>query len=471
MPFNAPLFLFLLLPAALITHFSVQDRWRNAVLLAVSILFYAFVEPRFVFVVLLSSLLDVLLGRLIGTSRRAGPRRLCLALGVAGNLAVLVTAKYAGFAMSNLNGLLELFGLSAGSVDFILPVGLSFITFEKISYLVDVYRGICPPARSLRDYLLFVFLFPKLMAGPIIKYHDIAQQLAAPRWSAERRAEGLARFILGLSKKILIADSVGEAADQIFSIPVENLTFVTAWLGALCFSMQIFFDFSGYSDMAIGLARAFGFDIQENFRQPYRSRNFTDFWRRWHISLSSWIRDYLYVPLGGSRRSESRTYLNLVTCFVASGLWHGASWTFVVWGLYHGAFIVIHRIGTKLGWTSWPQPLATAVTFLLIVLGWVLFRSTDLGHGIAMMRAMFDPTTGLSPSPRLLVSRDVYVFLAIALFVSFMPQDPFLRLAALAGMLRPSFAVLKGGSVLLLLVLCAGRAVTATFHPFLYSRF
>jgi alginate O-acetyltransferase complex protein AlgI len=470
MAFNSTIFLFAFLPLILVLHRAAPRAVRNALLLGASIFFYAFAEPVFVFVLAGTCLLDWLLGRAIAAGRRQGLSRLCLAADIAINLGVLFWVKYADFAVANLDQLLAPHGLRLAIASIALPMGVSFVTFEKISYVVDIYRGVSRPAATWRDYFLFIFLFPKLMAGPIVKYHEIADQLAAPGDCAAARAQGLARFVVGLAKKVLIADTMAEAVNATFGAPVDQLGFATAWLGALCFSVQIFFDFAGYSDMAIGLAAVFGFTLRENFNQPYCSRDFTEFWRRWHISLSTWIRDYLYIPLGGSRVSPGRTYLNLLLCFLASGLWHGASWTFVAWGLYHGAFIILDRLSGHAIRERCPAALGAGLTFLLVTLGWVLFRSPSFAHAFGMLEVMFDPAA--RPSPALQpIGSDVYVFLVIGLLLGFLPEDPLRRLADIAGQASTAAIRLKGAGLALLLIVACGRAMATTFNPFLYFRF
>jgi alginate O-acetyltransferase complex protein AlgI len=470
MAFNSVTFLFVFLPFILVLHRTAPAALRNGVLLVASIFFYAFAEPIFVFVIAGTCLSDWLLGRAMVVWPTAAVRRLCLAGSIASNLGVLLWVKYANFAAANLNELLAPHGVSLAVVSATLPIGVSFITFEKISYVVDIYRGVSRPAASWRDYFLFIFLFPKLMAGPIVKYHEIADQLAKPHHSPAARAQGLARFVVGLAKKVLIADTMAESSSAIFGAPLDQLGFTTAWLGAICFSVQIFFDFSGYSDMAIGLAAVFGFQLRENFEQPYRARDFTEFWRRWHISLSTWIRDYLYIPLGGSRISPGRTYANLLLCFLASGLWHGASWTFVVWGLYHGSFIMLDRLSAHVVRLRLPAAFGAGLTFLLVTLGWVLFRSPSFGQAFGMLGVMFDPAARTSPALAPFGS-DVYLFLILGLLLGFMPNDPLRRLADIAGQASAASIRLKGTGLALLLIIACGRAMTATFNPFLYFRF
>ena len=460
MLFNSPLFLFIVLPLVYAAFLLTPRRWRNIALLLGSCGFYAWGEPRFIFVVLLSAGFDWWLGRRI--VHVAGERRgqWLLGLGVASNAAILVYYKYFNFLLENLNGLLAQFGLAPWLfAEVLLPIGVSFIVFEKITYLVDIYRKTGEPSESLFDYLTYVFLFPKLLAGPIVKYHEIAGQLQRHELSWDGIYAGFSRFAVGLAKKVFIADTVSEVADAIFRLPLVELGFGNAWLGLLCFTLQIYFDFSAYSDMAIGLARMFGFELRENFNRPYISQNFTEFWTRWHISLSSWIKEYIYIPLGGSRCSERRRYLNLWLSFLLSGIWHGANWTFVLWGVYHGVFIVLD----KWFWLKWQQRLPrlvnVAVTFFFVMLGWAIFRSADLAQAGAWLQVLLLPAAS-SWSLIYLTANQVF-FVGLGLLLVFWPwpaQRLWQRTLPLAALVA-------------VVVLSLAKVATTTFQPFLYFRF
>jgi alginate O-acetyltransferase complex protein AlgI len=319
----------------------------------------------------------------------------------------------------------------------------------------------------VRDYLLYVFLFPKLLAGPIVKYHDIVGQLGARPRRLDDWAEGVTRFATGLAKKVLLADTVAELADVAFAADGTPVGFRLAWLGALAFSLQIYFDFSGYSDMAIGLARVMGFRLMENFDRPYLSVGFGEFWRRWHISLSTWIRDYLYVPLGGNRVSSLRLYLNLWICFLASGLWHGAAWTFVVWGAYQGFFLTLERLGLGRVLVRLPRVLGVLITFLAVTVGWVLFRAPDLASAAGYLAAMTRPG---APGRFVLVTLDQWCALAVGLAICVLPALPPLATRRAAGPATPALA-LRMAVALPLLLLTAGKVMTVTYNPFLYFRF
>ncbi len=442
--------------------------------------FYGWSEPVFLLIVLGSTILDWLLGKgIVGVPRGRGLRKMLVAGGVISNLGLLISVKYAAFGVQNLNALLSLGGLPPLAVPAVaLPLGISFIVFEKITYLVDLYRGVALPARSLLDYCNYVFLFPKLLAGPIVKYHDIVDQLHTPSHGYEDVRDGLIRFVQGLAKKTLLADTLSPMADGAFSLSAASLDSGTAWLGLICFTLQIYFDFSGYSDMAIGLGRVLGFRLLENFHHPYLATSFTDFWRRWHISLSTWIKEYLYIPLGGNRVSTARSYVNLCICFVLSGLWHGASWNFVIWGCAHGVALVAERAF----WLRWQKVLPTAfnraLTFLLIALTWVWFRCPAVSDALTYFHALGGAraTVGNPIVP----GHDVWTALAVGLSLILWPlcrdwtdalhrgqvdpgvsgaaSPPGTRLAALA-----FAAVLLPASV--------AHMTVGSFHPFLYFRF
>ena len=400
MLFSSPLFLFAFFPAFLAAYFLLPRRFQNTVLLGASLFFYSWAEPRFVFVVLISALFDYLLGRGIhalpsdreSPPQRALRRRGLLTLGIVSNLGLLVYFKYANFFLSSVDAAFRTLHLHPFPLlEIALPVGISFIVFEKITYLVDLYRGTGIPARHLTSYLLYVFFFPKLLAGPIIKYHDIAPQLEKRTVTLDDVVYGMTRFCLGLAKKLLLADALGGVADHIFAMPNHAIGTRNAWLGLICFTLQIFFDFSGYSDMAIGMARVVGFRLMENFNSPYIAANFTEFWRRWHISLSTWIREYLYIPLGGNRISVPRTYLNLWLCFFASGLWHGARWTFVLWGAYQGTFMALDKLFWLNASKRLPHLVNVALCFFFVMLGWVLFRAQRFIAGSGLFRVALSP--------------------------------------------------------------------------------
>src|SRR6266567_2038949 len=341
MVFSSPIFLFLFLPITLGIYYMLRGRARNLWLLGASLVFYGWGEPKFLFVMLASIVSNFLLALWIERSRNTRQARIALTLAVVVNIGLLATFKYANFFVDGLNtaaGVLSLRQLLIPAIA--LPIGISFFTFHALSYVIDVYRGDAPAQRNPFDMALYISLFSQLVAGPIIRYHDIAPQLRERSVTPAMFGRGVERFIVGLGKKVLIANTLAVPADLIFSLPGEQLTTSIAWLGVLCYTLQIYFDFSGYSDMAIGLGLMFGFRFLENFNYPYISQSVTEFWRRWHISLSTWFRDYLYIPLGGNKRGTWITVRNILIIFLVSDFWHGANWTFIVWGFLNALYIM-----------------------------------------------------------------------------------------------------------------------------------
>ncbi len=397
MVFSSVIFLFLFLPVVLTIYFAWPTlRLRNLWLLATSIVFYAWGEISFVPLMVGSTLVNFGLGRWLGRTARSRSRKWLVALSVIFNLGILVFFKYSDFLIQNLNWILKRFDLPTLPMPVItLPLGISFFTFHAISYIMDIYQGKSPPARRPTDVALYIFLFPQLIAGPILRWGTMASQIARRSVTLDGFSEGVRRFLYGLAKKVLIANTLAVPASQVFAMPPEGLSFAIAWIGVLGYTLQIYFDFSGYSDMAIGLGRMFGFEFMENFNYPYVADSVRDFWHRWHISLSTWFRDYLYFPLGGNQRSAARTHVNLLIVFFLCGLWHGANWTFVLWGLYHGFFLGIER--TRFG--RWlrivPRVGRSLYTLVMVIVGWTIFRSDTLAQAGSLLRAM----AGFAASP------------------------------------------------------------------------
>ncbi len=394
MVFSSAIFLFLFLPLTLAGYYLIRPDFRNLFLLLASLFFYAWGETVYVLIMLVSMAMNYVFGLAIDYRKRREngkiPAGLILAAGVSANLLLLLYFKYANFFVENINFLLQNVTIQSLTLAPVhLPIGISFFTFQAMSYLIDIYRAEASVQRNATNCALYIALFPQLIAGPIVRYHDVAKQLLSRTTNIQRFSSGIQRFIFGLAKKVILANPLGEVADQIFALPVADVTSGMAWLGIACYSLQIYFDFSGYSDMAIGLGRMFGFEFLENFNYPYISKSIREFWRRWHISLSSWFRDYLYIPLGGNRGSQLRTYLNLWIVFLLCGFWHGASWNFLIWGALHGGYLVIERLGFgKNLQRLWP-PLQYAYTLLLVIIAWVFFRAETLAQSAGYLKAMF----------------------------------------------------------------------------------
>lgn len=406
-------------------------------------------------------------------------RATLFALAVTLNLTQLIYFKYSNFFVAEVNQLLAAFGVNEFAWSFVaLPIGISFFTFQKISYLADVYSRRVQAARNVFDYLLYVALFPQLIAGPIIRYHDIADQIRSREHSADNLWSGMFRFCLGFGKKVLIADELAKSAEVIFAMDPSNLNASYALLGVLCYTFQIYFDFSGYSDMAIGLGRMMGFRFPENFNMPYISESITEFWRRWHISLSQWMKEYLYIPLGGNRLGTFRTYLNLWIVFLLSGLWHGASWTFLFWGFYHGLFLVLDRVFWLRFSARLPRVLRVASTFCVVMIGWVFFRCETFGQAVAYLGALFSFSTISDGLPaqylaNVMLPRGQLAFV-IACVICAAPLLPSLEVLARklwSNSPKPLRLSLEFVSAVFLFFTSALVIGSGSFSPFLYFRF
>jgi alginate O-acetyltransferase complex protein AlgI len=388
MAFSSNFFLFGFFPLVVTAYFLSPPAFRNHLLLAGSLLFYVFDAGWMVWILIGSILFNHAVARTL--MHLTGRLRYLACIGaVAVNLAVLLHYKYMSFLWGIAAYALGPAGIDLGPPPSLeLPIGISFFTFQALSYIADVYSGTVKPARRFVDFAMYHSLFPQLIAGPIVRYVEIAGAVLHRKHTLDRTAEGICRFCAGLGKKLIIADAMGAVVDPIFQLPLGELTISLAWLGVLCYTLQIYFDFSGYSDMAIGLGKLFGFDFPENFNQPYRSRSITEFWRRWHMTLSRWFRDYVYVPLGGNRRGPWRTYLNLFVVFFLCGLWHGAGYTFIIWGIYHGALLVIERLYRNHFGTLSRGPFFWLLTLLLVMIGWVLFRSPTMSYAAVYLATL-----------------------------------------------------------------------------------
>lgn len=481
MVFSSVIFLFYFLPLFLGAYLLLVP-WRAWVIVVGSFIFYAWGEPLYVPLLLAVILLNWAVGRMLG--RAGAGRHLVLAAGVAANLLFLVFFKYVGFLSVQFDTLLGLAGVAwQPHVAVPLPLGISFFTFQGISYLVDIHRGDVGAQPSLLKFAMYKSMFPQLIAGPIVRYRQIAAEIDNRAVSMVRWRRGIEIFVLGLAQKVLIANTVALPADQVFSLPPDQLTGATAWLGAVCYMAQIFFDFSGYTNMAIGLGHMMGFTLPRNFDRPYQSQSVTEFWRRWHMTLSSWFRDYLYIPLGGNRHGAPRTYANLLAVFLLCGLWHGASWTFAIWGLYHGAFLIAERATRAVtAFRVW-RPVRHAYLLLVVVVGWVLFRSESLSEAGTMLRAMlgFGTAGALAMPPQRYAPGSVVAALVAAALLSAAPPLATWRAAqtraggfaaSRGGLVRTAaFDGVRIAGVLSLFLLAATVLSAGTYNPFIYFRF
>lgn len=479
MVFSSFIFLFIFLPLFLAAYYLTPARHRNYTALAGSCFFYAWGAPKFLFVLGVMCFLNYCLGRAIYGACLASNllrKKTFLTFALVLNIGLLVYFKYSNFMIEELNGVLSLLGI--GKLHWIsvaLPIGISFFTFHMISYLVDVYRGLVTPADRFCDYFLYIIFFPQLIAGPIIRYHDIADQIRCRDFVSSRFVSGMIRFCSGLGKKVLIANVLGEVADKAFGMKTADLPASAAWIGIFCYSFQIYFDFSGYSDMAIGLGRMLGFQFLENFNFPYIARNFSEFWRRWHISLSNFMREYLYVPLGGNRVGRLRLFINLWIVFVISGFWHGASWNFIVWGAYHGFFLSLDRLIPQGLIGRIPRMVAAPVNFVIVMFSWVFFRADNLGHAMEYIGRMFSQTvqTGSIESVMLLNPHSILI-LAAAFTLTFLPalggMEEWLNRSS-ERMEKPSWLLMQCGCSAVIFMLSVSSLAVSGFNPFIYFRF
>ncbi|MGD8722804.1 MAG: MBOAT family O-acyltransferase [Desulfobacterales bacterium] len=447
------------------------QRLRNTILLCFSYLFYLYGAAGFLLILILSTLADYVLGQLI--QRKQGLKRLWLGMSLLLNLGLLAYFKYANFFIIEANRLLaewHQFPIEWQTVA--LPIGISFFTFQKLSYVIDVYRGKCPPLDNIVDFALYIAMFPQLIAGPIVRFSTIRNQLKARCESWDSFYNGIIRICWGLAKKVIIANSCGQITDVVFGLKPELLDTKVAWLGALGYTLQIYFDFSAYSDIAIGLGLLFGFTFPENFNRPYSAVSITDFWRRWHMTLSRWFKDYLYIPLGGNRRGTARTCLNMTLVCLLCGLWHGANWTFLLWGMYHGAFLVIERIsGLRDIAQNQFRGVRRLATLIIVMVGWVLFRSENISQAVEFFTAMFTfndlPIT--YELSRALNYRNI-LFVLAALPVFLLPAD--VSLVQLIANRKDPIPLMAGIiMILLLLPYCAALIIGGASSTFIYYRF
>ncbi len=466
------LFLWLFLPTVYIAYRLLAPPYRNALLLAASLIFYAWGGVSNLFILFVCILINYVGGRVVMRFRGWRlPQRFYLIVTVALNLGILGVYKYWGFVVSQFTG-----EVAATT----LPIGISFFTFQALSYVIDVYRGETDAQRSLPDLALYISLFPQLIAGPIVKYRDVAAQLTQRVITSADTAYGMRRFILGLSKKVILANTFAAVADNIMAVDASQLTMGAAIGGILVYALQIYYDFSGYSDMAIGLGRVFGFTFHENFNYPYTAASMTDFWRRWHISLSSWFKDYVYIPLGGNRKGTRRTYANLIVVFLLTGLWHGAGWNFIVWGGYNGAFLIIERVfgigrtasDSRLNPNPVRRALAHVYTCVVVLVGWVFFRANNLSHALSYIASMMRPITADPIFTAWSVfdrKTTCFVIIGILLCGPLQRLWPTVRTRLRVTDLHIRYAELVG--LPLLLIICIMLLSAGTYNPFIYFRF
>lgn len=476
MLFSSTFFLFLFLPVVLLLYFISINRYKNYILLIASLFFYAWGEPKYLIVMIISIIINFFFGLIVDKQRNNRKKVIfIMVVMVLANLSILVFFKYSNFIVDNINLLL---GTDIEIPLIPLPIGISFFTFQAMSYVIDVYRKNGSIQKNPLNLALYIALFPQLIAGPIVRYKTVAEQIIKRTHSSEKFASGIKRFVIGLAKKMIIANNCGIIADQIFTQSPSEISVGVAWIGIIAYSLQIYFDFSAYSDMAIGLGRMFGFEFLENFNYPYISKSVSEFWRRWHISLGSWFRDYVYIPLGGNRKGELNTYRNLFVVWLATGIWHGASWNFIIWGLYYGFFIMIEkaflgRLLLKLN--SMAQHI---YALAIIIIGWVFFRADNLGTALAYLKTMFcmngrgfwgaEATLYISQNIMLLITA---IIASTPLFKIFSERISMITINNPRGAVY--FIVITTIVVfyLILLMVSVSYMVSNSFNPFIYYRF
>ena len=468
MLFSSIVFLFTFLPAVMLLYYLLPVRFRNVILLLASLVFYAWGEPVYLFLMLLSILFNYFSGLDIARNlqdKRAAKRSLVFNLII--NLAVLGFFKYEGFVLDTLNGILPVH-ISYHALP--LPIGISFYTFQILSYIIDIYRGNVKVQTNLPNFALYVTMFPQLIAGPIVQYADVDEQLASREISRTKFGEGSMYFIRGLAKKVLLANTSGMIFTEVSGLAKDNIAVMTAWLGAFAYMFQIYFDFSGYSDMAIGLGKMFGFEFNMNFNYPYVSKSITEFWRRWHISLSSWFRDYVYIPLGGNRVSKIKHIRNLLIVWFLTGLWHGAAWNFVAWGLYYGVILIIEKYLLSPVLDRLPDVVRHIYSIVLVVIGWVLFFSSSFGQAADYIRVMFGAGAhGFADRESMYLLTSNLILWLILIFGS-TPLVHF-RYEHMLRSKKWNTTIINSVVYAALFIVCIAYLVTETYNPFLYFRF
>lgn len=466
MVFSSLVFLCIFLPIIFLFHcFMPSIRMKNILLIIASLLFYAYGEPIYVFLMIGSTIANYFLGIWISKNHSKGG----IAFAVVLNLVVLGIFKYADMVVATVN---QAFKLQLPMPGISLPIGISFFTFQIMSYIIDVYRGDAEVQKNYWKLLLYISFFPQLIAGPIIKYHDVAEQISNRKISIEKIGRGFRRFIIGLSKKVLISNAVALTVDQIFALDMPQINFMTAWIAAIAYLLQIYYDFSGYSDMAIGLGYMFGFEFMENFQYPYGARTIQEFWRRWHISLSTWFKEYLYIPLGGNREGKLRTCVNKIIVFFCTGLWHGANWTFVVWGLYHGMFLLIEEVVPM---KKLPKFFGHIYTLVVVTCGFVIFRADTIGQGLQMIGKMF---AGVNLSGELInvsvrYCTPLMIFAIIIGLIGSFAWKPSVEQYVLkqAVGVQSRVEIITYILAIVLLIFCMLNLSSGTYNPFIYFRF
>ncbi len=471
MVFSSMTFIWIFLPILLFVYYISKEKYRNIILLFFSLIFYSWGEPKYIVLMLISILVNYIFGRILDKCNKKKNKKIVLIVSIVFNLGLLVYFKYFNFIATNIDNIIGQNVIPNKNI--VLPIGISFYTFQIMSYIIDLYRGDIKVQKNLLNLALYISFFPQLIAGPIVKYKDIDEQLQKRTVTIEKFSNGIKKFVYGLAKKVIFANTLAYIADTIFNSNIELLNMPIAWLGAICYTLQIYFDFSGYSDMAIGLGKMFGFEFMENFNLPYISESITEFWRRWHISLSTWFKEYLYIPLGGNRKGKIRTYINLLIVFLATGIWHGASWNFVVWGLFNGFFLVIERIKLKELLDKNKLKFVNHIYALLVIIfGWVLFRADTLRSALQYMKIMIIPSKQLANFDTSLIinNRNIIMIIVVILFSGIL-QTIFNKLKNKEKVKEVYHRYFEVIVISLLMFISIMMLASNTYNPFIYFRF
>ena len=467
MVFSSLVFLFVFLPIILFLYYISKDTYKNYLLLTASLFFYAWGEPTYVIIMLVSIFFNFIFGKKVDINKGSA-KKTWLLISIVFNISMLGVFKYTGFFIENLN---LIFNLGIKNPGISLPLGISFFTFQAMSYVIDVYRKDAKVQNSFLNLALYISLFPQLVAGPIVRYQTVADQIDYRIHSLDKFTDGVTRFIVGLSKKVILSNSLGMLADTIFNTEVANLTVVSAWIGIVAYSLQIFFDFSGYSDMAIGLGKMFGFEFLENFNYPYISKSAGEFWRRWHISLGSWFRDYVYIPLGGSKKGKVRTYLNLFIVWFLTGFWHGASWTFIAWGLYFGILIALEKAFLDKILNRLFSPIRHLYLILVVMIGWIFFRADKFSYAFNYIKCLFGFNKNILFNNVTISYINDYGFIILISILFSIPIIPNINKLLNRYNKYNVYYIVKSFILMSMFVFTIIKLVNSTYNPFLYFRF
>ncbi|WP_270506074.1 MBOAT family O-acyltransferase [Paraclostridium sordellii] len=468
MVFSSLVFLFVFLPLIIFIYYISKDKYKNYLILTASLFFYAWGEPIYIVIMLLSIAINFIFGKKVCKDNIRSNRKIWLIMSIVFNISMLGIFKYTGFFIENIN---RVFKNNITDPGIALPLGISFFTFQAMSYVIDVYRDDAKVQKNLLHLALYISLFPQLVAGPIVRYQTVADQIENRKHTMQKFENGVSRFIIGLAKKVLLSNSLGMLADSVFNTQISELTVLSAWLGIIAYSLQIFFDFSGYSDMAIGLGNMFGFEFLENFNYPYISKSASEFWRRWHISLGSWFRDYIYIPLGGSKKGKLRNYINLFIVWFLTGFWHGASWTFIAWGLYFGVLIAIEKAFLGKILDKIYPPISHLYLVLVVMIGWIFFRANSFTYAFNYIKLLFGLDNNLLYNNLTIMYLNDYGYIIVLSVIFSVPIIPIfknklheLKETHVYYIIRSIVFMSMFGAIVI-------ELVNSTYNPFLYFRF